>query len=120
MLLVDDQPVIKEGQTKCTGTGVGADDAADLAHQRLGKAEIVHQIGLDGVHLAGADGVTGQRGETGIDAAQLLDLLEEGDVCAGQTVPSSRVTLRGMTSTPSCAASAGRMSDAESVRMRII
>ena len=64
---------------------MGADDAADLAHQRLGKAEIVHQIGLDGVHLAGADGVTGQRRETGIDAAQLLDLLEEGDVCAGQT-----------------------------------
>ena len=64
---------------------MGADDAADLAHQRLGKAEIVHQIGLDGVHLAGADGVTGQRGEAGIDAAQLLYLLEEGDVCAGQT-----------------------------------
>ena len=76
ILSVDDQPVIEEGQTKRTGTGVGADDAADLAHQRLGKAEIVHQIGLDGVHLAGADGVTGQRGETGIDAAQLLDLLD--------------------------------------------
>ena len=37
-----------------------------------------------------------------------------------KTVPSSSVTLRGMTVTPSCAASAGRISDAESVRMRII
>ena len=38
ILSVDDQPVIEEGQTKRTGTGVGADDAADLAHQRLGHS----------------------------------------------------------------------------------
>ena len=82
--LVDDKPVVKESQTKGTGACVGADDAADLAHQRLGKAEIIDQIGLDGSHLAGADGVTGQRVEAGVDTAQLFDLLEEGDISAGQ------------------------------------
>lgn len=37
-----------------------------------------------------------------------------------RTVPSSSVTFRGITVTPSCCASAGRMSHAESVRIRII
>ena len=82
--LVDDKPVVKESQTKGTGACMGADDAADLAHQRLGKAEIIDQIGLDGSHLAGADGVTGQRVEAGVDAAQLFDLLEQGHIGTGQ------------------------------------
>ena len=71
------QSLIKEGQTKRTGTGVGADDAADLAHQRLGTLQVVLQVGLDGLHLAGRQRITGQRRHGGADAAQLFYLFEQ-------------------------------------------
>ena len=45
---------------------MGADDAADLPHQRLGTLQVVLQVGLDGLHLAGGEGVTGQRVGAGL------------------------------------------------------
>ena len=63
---------------------MGADDTADLADQQVFLLQVVAQVGLDGRHLTGGDGVTGQRREGGVDAAHLLDLLEQGHVGAGQ------------------------------------
>ena len=37
-----------------------------------------------GCTSAGGEGVAGQRVDVGADAAQLLDLLEQGNVSAGQ------------------------------------
>ena len=63
---------------------MGANDAADLAGQGLGTVQIILQVGLDGGHLAGGDGVACQRGQRGVDAAKLFDLFEEGNIGAGQ------------------------------------
>ena len=76
LFLFDDQCFIKERQAERAGAGVGANDAADLAGQGLGTVQIILQVGLDGGHLAGGDGVACQRGQRGVDAAQLFDLLK--------------------------------------------
>ena len=55
------EALIEEGQAERAGAGVGADDTADLAHKGLVPAQILLQVGLDGLHLAGGEGVTGQR-----------------------------------------------------------
>ena len=77
LFLFNDQCFIKERQAERAGAGVGANDAADLAGQGLGTVQIILQVGLDGGHLAGGDGVACQRGQRGVDAAQLFDLFEE-------------------------------------------
>ena len=63
---------------------MGADDAADLVGQGLLEVEVVAQIGLDRGDLPGADRVTGKRGEGRMDAAHLLDLLEQCHIRTGQ------------------------------------
>ena len=50
------EALIEEGQTERAGAGVGADDTADLAHKGLVPAQILLQVGLDGLHLAGGRG----------------------------------------------------------------
>lgn len=48
------EALIEEGQAERAGAGVGADDTADLAHKGLVPAQILLQVGLDRLHLAGA------------------------------------------------------------------
>lgn len=48
------EALIEEGQAERAGAGVGADDTADLTHKGLVPAQILLQVGLDGLHLAGA------------------------------------------------------------------
>ena len=75
---------VKECQTKCTGACVGADDAADLAHQRFAHVQIFTEVVLDGLHFPQAGRITGNSGKVRADAAQLFDLLEQGHIGTGQ------------------------------------
>ena len=50
----------------------------------LGTLQVVLQVGLDGLHLAGRQRITGQRRHGGADAAQLFYLFEQRNVGTGQ------------------------------------
>ena len=63
---------------------MGANDAADLPHQRFGQIQSIPEVVLDGLHFAQAGGVAGNRGKIRTDAAQFLDLLEQGHIGTGQ------------------------------------
>lgn len=53
----------------------GADDAAELAHQRFAHVQIFTEVVLDGLHFPQAGRITGNSGKVRVDAAQLFDLL---------------------------------------------
>ena len=57
---------------------MGANDAADLPHQRFGQIQSIPEVVLDGLHFAQAGRVAGNRGKIRTDAAQFVDLLEQG------------------------------------------
>ena len=63
---------------------MGADDAADLAHQRFAHVQIFTEVVLDGLHFPQAGRITGNSGKVRADAAQLFDLLEQGHIGTGQ------------------------------------
>ena len=64
---------------------MGANDAADLAHQRCVQMQVVLQVGQQRLQLPVVDGVAQQRGVARVDAAHLVDLLEQRHIHAGQT-----------------------------------
>lgn len=69
------QSFVKKRQTKRTRARMGADDAADLLHQRGIHVQVVPEVVLDGLHLPQAGRITGHGFKVRVDAAQLVDFL---------------------------------------------
>ena len=51
------------GKEMCIRDSVGADDAADLAHQRFAHVQIFTEVVLDGLHFPQAGRITGNSGK---------------------------------------------------------